>query len=284
MSAKKKYRILWNRVIIAAIVLIAVIIGICMLIGTLIGAIKNAFKDDDGSSATKANASVVQSSDTDESSDEDPDDSPHITVIIDAGHGGDDVGALDSTETRYEKNDTLRIALLVAHYLEQHEDVKVIMTRSEDVFVSLDDRCSIANNAKADLFVSLHRNLYDGGEAQGVEVWVNNQKPEIDTVLAQNILNGLSSVGISRNRGVGYGYIGNPYVNYQVNRETDMPSCLVELGFMQDDDDNRLFDEHCDEYAKAIADAIYLTAQEAGMIEGIPATIGLDSSSVAPQE
>lgn len=280
MSKKKKYRILWNRVIIAAIVLIALIVGICMLISSLVGAIKNAFKGGggDSSSAIEANASVVQSSDVGSISDESSEAStPQIKIVIDPGHGGSDAGATDPTETRYEKDDDLRIALLVQKYLEQHEDVKVIMTRSDDTFVSLDDRCEIANGANADLFVALHRNLYDG-EAQGVEIWVNNHRPVIDTALAQNILDGLKGVGISNDRGVNYGYIGNPNVNYQVNRETNMPSCLVELGFMQDADDNNLFDQNCDAYAKAIADAIYKTAEQAGMIDGIEATISEESS------
>lgn len=283
MAKKKKYRILWNRVIIAAIVLIAVIVGIVMLISAIVGAIVNAIKGgDDSSSAKPANASVVQSSDA-ASLPDDESSQPGkamLTVVIDPGHGGDDVGAPDPTETRYEKDDCLRISLLVANYLRQYEDVNVIMTRTDDSFVSLNNRCDIANNAKADLFVALHRNLYDG-EAQGVEIWVNNKRPVIDTALAQNILDGLKAVGISNDRGVNYGYIGQPYSNYQVNRETDMPSCLVELGFMQDAEDNRLFDEHLDEYAKAIADAIYKTAQQAGMIEGIEATISEEPSEPA---
>lgn len=281
MSGKKRYRILWNRVIIAAIVLIAVIVGICMLISALVGAIKNAFKgDDDSSSALEANASAVQSSDVSNLPDSSSEaETRLITIVIDAGHGGSDAGATDPTETRFEKDDALRISLLIQRYLEQHDDVKVIMTRSDDTFVSLDRRCEIANEANADLFVALHRNLYDG-EAQGVEIWVNNHRPVIDTALAQNILEGLKGVGISNDRGVNYGYIGNPNVNYQVNRETNMPSCLVELGFMQDSDDNSLFDENCDAYAKAIADAIYKTAEQAGMVEGVEATISEESSEV----
>lgn len=280
MSKKKRYRILWNRVIIAAIVLIALIVGICMLISALVGAIKNAFKGGggDSSSAIEANASVVQSSDIDSLSDSSSEVSaPKIKIVIDPGHGGSDAGATDPTKTRYEKDDALRICQLVQQYLEKHENVTVIMTRTEDVFVSLDRRCEIANDADADLFVAIHRNLYDG-KAQGVEIWVNNHRPVIDTALAQNILNGLKEVGISNDRGVNYGYIGNPNVNYQVNRETNMPSCLVELGFMQDADDNRLFDEHLDAYAKAIADAIYQTAEQAGMVEGLEATISEESS------
>ena len=79
------------------------------------------------------------------------------------------------------------------------------------------------------MYVSLHRNSYDG-DISGVEVWVNNSEPEYDTKLAQNILDDLEKVGISENRGVQYGYVGNSGVNYYINADTVMPSCLVELG------------------------------------------------------
>lgn len=269
----KKYKILWNRVIIAAVVLLVVVAAVIWLIASAVSAI---FHSDD-SSAVSADASAVQQSSSlpgGESSD-DPSESEtaqKIKVVLDAGHGGNDVGSVDATETRQEKDDTLKITLAVKKYLEQNELIEVILTRSDDVYVSLDDRCSVANSSQADLFVSLHRNKYDG-TARGVEIWVNNKKPVVDSALAQNILDGLKTVGISEDRGVQYGYIGNPNVNYQVNRATDMPSCLVELGFIQDDEDNRLFDEHCDDYAKAIADAVYKTACEAGMVEGIERTL-----------
>ena len=272
---KKKYKILWDRVIVAAIVLIVVIVIICVLISALVGAVKNAFKKDDDSSAVKANASA-QSSIADSSPESNKEDEHMFTVVIDAGHGGEDIGATDFSETRYEKDDCLRIALLVEKYLKE-KDIGVIMTRSEDVYVTLDERCRVANDADAALFVSLHRNLYEG-EAQGVEVWVNNSRPVVDTALAQNILDGMKSVGISEDRGVNYGYRGNELVNYQVNRETDMPSCLVEMGFMQDAQDNELFDTNIDAYAKVIAEAIYKTACDAGMVEGIDRTLPEDSS------
>lgn len=265
---KKKYKILWDRVIVALVALIAVIVGIVMLISALVGAIKGALKKDDSSSAVKAQAPVVSSQQEVPESVVQPDDGTLFTVVIDAGHGGEDVGSTDFDGVRYEKEDCLRVAKLVEKHLKDM-NVKVIMTRSEDVYVTLDDRCKIANESNAVVFVSLHRNYFDE-EAQGVEVWVHNEKPETDTALAQNILDGLKGVGITQDRGVNFGYRGNEYVNYQVNRETNMPSCLVELGFMQDEQDNKLFDDNCDAYAKAIADAIYKTVKERELVKNLP--------------
>lgn len=269
-TTKKKYKILWHRVIIALILLVAVLAFVIWGIVSIISAIAGAFSGDDSSSAVDADASVESSSAPTVTSSL-PDSSSRVNtqklkVVIDAGHGGKDAGAINpNDETHYEKDDVLKIALEVERLLLQ-EGVEVIMTRDEDVFVTLDDRCIIANEAKADLFVSIHRNLYDG-EAQGVEIWVNNKHIDADTLLGQNIMDALDAAGISRNRGVNFGFIGNPHVNYQVNRETDMPSCLIELGFMQDETDNQLVRDNGDKYAKAIADGIMKTANELGLIK-----------------
>ncbi len=277
---KKKYKILWGRVIVAIIILIAVIVGIVMLLKAIIGGIIGLFTDDDSSNAKETGASVSstlipESSFQNSDSSSETDRTAKVKVVIDAGHGGGDAGALDPTETRYEKDDDLKVALLVEQYLTEM-GAEVVMTRDTDVFVTLDERCIIANESQADLFVSIHRNLYDG-EARGVEIWVTNKKYEIDTALGQNIMDELEAVGISKNRGVNFGFIGNPYVNYQVNRETDMPSCLIELGFMQDAEDNRLFDENYDAYAKAIAEGIMKTATDFSL----PNESGTQNNTVA---
>lgn len=80
------------------------------------------------------------------------------TVCIDAGHGGKDPGCIGITGTK-EKEVTLAIALKLGKYIEQKTpDVKVIHTRTTDVFVELDERAAIANKHKADLFISIHCN------------------------------------------------------------------------------------------------------------------------------
>ena len=171
-------------------------------------------------------------------------------VVIDPGHGGSDVGA--EYGGRYEKDDNLALALLVEDELKE-QGIDVVLTRDDDLFVSLGKRCVIANRKKAQLFVSLHRNSAKG--AKGVEIWVSSDSPEADKALAESILNGLDEAGISKNRGVKSGYAqGNG--DYYVNSHTDMPSCLVELGFINNDEDNLLYDGNLEVYAEAIAAAI----------------------------
>lgn len=86
-----------------------------------------------------------------------------FTVVIDAGHGGNDCGAKGLIS--YEKNLTLRYALAVGSAIEkQFNDVRVVYTRRTDVFIPLHERADIANRNKADLFVSVHINALAGGK------------------------------------------------------------------------------------------------------------------------
>ena len=172
-------------------------------------------------------------------------------VIIDPGHGGDDVGA--EYNGRYEKNDNLEIALLVAEKL-KYMGIDAVLTRKDDKFITLEKRCEIANRKQAQVFVSLHRNSAEG--AEGVEIWISSEATEEDSALAENILSSLDDVGISENRGVKAGYARGDGKNYYVNSHTEMPSCLVELGFINSEKDNNLFDEKIVDYAQAIADGI----------------------------
>ena len=96
------------------------------------------------------------------------------TVVIDAGHGGHDPGASGKVEK--EKNIALAIALTVGQYIEENmPDVKVIYTRKEDVFVDLWKRAEIANNAEADLFISIHVNAHTSISAYGTLTLVLGQ-------------------------------------------------------------------------------------------------------------
>ena len=179
-----------------------------------------------------------------------------VQVVIDPGHGGKDVGAVYGE--RYEKDDNLAIALLVNEKLRE-KGIESAMTRNRDKQISLENRCKIANFKKAELFVSLHRNSADG--ARGVEIWIESESPRTDKNLAENILDALDKAGISQNRGVKSGYARGDG-DYYVNSHTDMPSCLVELGFINSETDNELFDNNIDEYAQAIADAIAKSLSE----------------------
>ncbi|MGN0595359.1 MAG: N-acetylmuramoyl-L-alanine amidase [Hominimerdicola sp.] len=262
----KRKKIYWNRIIIALIILIALIAGIVQLIGAIVDKIRGNGEESVALSA-KATSSQTESSKADESTAKlvtENTEANQFVVCIDAGHGDYDGGTTNQDETRIEKNDNLDIALEVQKNLEA-QGVTVIMTRDDDSFLELEERCELANEQCADLFVSLHRNSYDG-DIYGIEVWVSNDEPEPDTILAENILAALEEVGISDNRGVEYGYIGNSSINYLVNAQTVMPSCLVEMGFITSPTDNALFDLHLEAYGEAIAEGIIKTAKDLEII------------------
>lgn len=193
-----------------------------------------------------------------------------FVVVIDAGHGGFDSGSTAEGVTRLEKDDNLSLALATQQALVKYPGVEVLMTRSTDDFISLQGRCDVANNAGADLFISLHRNC--ATEGNGVEIWINREDDAVDKALAEYILELLDEVGISRNRGIKFGFRGvegesadNQGDSYYVNANTTMPSCLIELGFLTNDEDNTNFDTHLNDYADAIARGIV----ELGMDEGM---------------
>ncbi len=180
------------------------------------------------------------------------------TVCIDPGHGGTSSGA--TLGNRLEKDDTLRLSLLVRDILEER-GYTVVMTRDNDSDVSLEDRCKIANKARASLFVSIHRNSSTSPDATGMEMWVHSSNPTDDTLLAQNILDCLDALNIT-NRGIHSGYRDGADMNYYINRHTKMPSVLAEIDFISNKNDNKKYDENIDKYAKAIADGIELTLKE----------------------
>ena len=93
-----------------------------------------------------------------------PSDLKLSTVVIDPGHGGHDAGCISKDRKTYEKNLTLDISRRLAQKIrESYPDVKVIMTRNEDKYVTLSGRADIANNAGADLFISIHINAQEKG-------------------------------------------------------------------------------------------------------------------------
>lgn len=94
-----------------------------------------------------------------------------FVVVIDAGHGGHDPGAVGRISK--EKNINLTVALKLGNMIKKEcDDVRVVYTRSKDVFIPLDRRAQIANDAKADLFISIHTNaLANNRTAQGASTW-----------------------------------------------------------------------------------------------------------------
>ncbi len=95
-----------------------------------------------------------------------------FTIVIDAGHGGKDPGALSSNRKLKEKNINLDVALSLGKMISSaYPEVKIVYTRKSDKFVTLGDRAKIANNAKADLFVSIHTNAAKSTKLNGCETF-----------------------------------------------------------------------------------------------------------------
>ena len=176
------------------------------------------------------------------------------TVCLDAGHGADDAGAISADGVRIEKNDNLRLTLKVRDLLEER-GVKVVLTREDDSDITLKERCKLANKKRCDLFVSLHRNSAVSGS--GFEAWIAKEPKGNEEELAKKLVKALFDISELPDRGVKRGYRNSSGNNYYVNSNTNMPSILLEVGFVTNEADNKSFDENLGKNAEAIADIIY---------------------------
>lgn len=175
-------------------------------------------------------------------------------ICIDPGHGGE-VSETAPDLQEEEKEDVLKLSLLVRDKLKS-KNIKVIMTREDDTSIELSDRAIFANENNADYFVSLHRNISDvGSDINGAETWKALNKGYKNDILAESIHNELLEFGFN-DRKVREGSQTNIRVDYIVNRETTMPSVILELGFMTNENDNDLFRNNTDELADAITRGI----------------------------
>lgn len=151
-----------------------------------------------------------------------------MKVCIDPGHGGKDPGAVGSVLK--EKGVTLQVSFLLKKALEP--DFAVVMTRSDDIYVSLGERCRFANREKADLFVSLHCNSANVHTANGIETF-HHPTSRRGIGLAKLIQAELVSATGLKDRGA-------KYATFQVLRDTAMPAVLIELGFINNPVEEKL--------------------------------------------
>ncbi|MCL2599257.1 MAG: N-acetylmuramoyl-L-alanine amidase [Firmicutes bacterium] len=173
-----------------------------------------------------------------------------MLIVLDAGHGGYDAGAVNGN--RQEKDDNLRMTLAIGRTL-QSCGVNVLYTRDTDVFIPLMDRSRISNNAGADYFVSIHRNSSTSPQANGFEVHTYTTPTAESMRLAQNILQAAVTAGVQSNRGI-------KQSNLSVLRNTTAPAVLVEANFISNAMDNQLFDNYFEQMVQNIADGILKTA------------------------
>ena len=172
-----------------------------------------------------------------------------VSVMLDAGHGGVNPGAV--YEGRQEKDDALALVLAIGPIL-QNNGIDVLYTRTTDVYQTPLQKAELANEADVDYFVSIHRNSFpEDNVVSGVESLVYD-KSGIKYEMAKNINAQLETVGF-----VNLGVQARP--NLIVLRRTEMPAVLVEAGFINSDTDNMLFDANFQAIAQAIADGIIET-------------------------
>lgn len=178
-------------------------------------------------------------------------------MMLDSGHGGSDPGAV--YRGRREKDDTLRLTLAVGEIL-QENGIEVLYTRTTDVYLSPYERAVEANQAGVDFFLSVHRNSYPtDNEVMGVESLIYDLSG-LKYQMAQEINEQLETVGF-----VDLGVKARP--NLVVLKRTKMPAVLVEVGFINSDTDNQLFDDNFQDIAQAIADGILDTLESNGLIQ-----------------
>ena len=177
------------------------------------------------------------------------------TIVIDAGHGGLNLGAIGRMPYCEEKRFTLLTARYIRKYLNQL-GYRVVMTRSTDDFIPLPRRVEIANKAHADLFVSIHFNASRTPTAHGVEVFFcdvleNHSKTASSRRLASAVLSRIVRRTQAHSRGI-------KKADFVVLRETDMPAILVEGGFISSPQERAL-----------LKDPNYLEKISRGIVEGI---------------
>ena len=178
------------------------------------------------------------------------------TIVLDAGHGGTDLGARRPGPYCEEKRITLQTARAVRRYLTQM-GYNVIMTRENDLALPLARRVEIANQKPATLFVSVHFNACRTPSAHGVEVYFYDSSAERSRTsaskqLADSVLRRVIRNTSAVSRGVKAG-------NLYVLRETDMPAILVEGGFISNPEERALLkkSDYLDKIGRGIADGVH---------------------------
>jgi N-acetylmuramoyl-L-alanine amidase len=170
-------------------------------------------------------------------------------IVIDAGHGGEDLGTQSSTKPLYnEKHLNLATAKMLDGFLRQM-GYATVLTRSNDTFITLEKRADIANKLKCDLFIIVHYNSAPAKKAEGIEVFFYRDDKDKERAMhsknaAQLVLNKIIENTEAKSRGVKHG-------DLSVIRNTKMPAILVEGGFLTNEEEmQRLKDPR---YLKRIA-------------------------------
>jgi N-acetylmuramoyl-L-alanine amidase len=152
-----------------------------------------------------------------------------ITVVIDAGHGGLDLGA--TMNGLSEKEIVSSIAQKIKT-LNSNSNIEILLTRTEDQTMSFQERVDFVNGVKPDLVISLHANTSKNKESNGLEVFVSDKSTEYiaSNELAQRFSNTISNKTQLKVRPVNIG----PFF---ILRKSEVPAILIELGFLSNEKD-----------------------------------------------
>lgn len=173
-------------------------------------------------------------------------------VVIDAGHGGTDPGAI-STTGKKEKDFTLAVVQKVAALLKNEPDIDFVLTRSGDTYPTLSDRSNLANKLKADVFVSVHGNS-GAASASGVETYYTRSDSATFAKIMHKYL--VAATGLTDRK--------VKTSSLHVTRETTMPAVLLECGFLSNKGDE----------AKMYSSAFQQRVAE-GIVAGIKEYLGI---------
>jgi len=167
-------------------------------------------------------------------------------VVIDAGHGGKDPGGISLSKYN-EKDFTLSTVLKIKKLLEMEPMIKVVLTRSDDSYPTLQERAKVANDLKADLFVSIHANSIPAGSKSspsGTETYYTRQESlEFAKTVHKYLIpaTGLSDRGVRQS-------------SLYVTRETKMPAILLECGYLSSANDEALL--YSEDFQQRVAEAV----------------------------
>ena len=156
-----------------------------------------------------------------------------LKIVVDAGHGGSNTGAVGGTTGILEKDYTLKIARLLERELKK-KGAEVIMLRSHDTDIIMVDRALIARSISPDLLISIHLNSSSNKSAKGTSTYYRHIgfRP-----LSQYILEQMLQLRLHN-----FGNIGS--FNFTLNGPTDYPNCLVEVAFLSNaEDEQRILNE-----------------------------------------
>lgn len=174
-------------------------------------------------------------------------------VVIDAGHGGEDEGC--SRDGVLEKEINLTLALALRDKLEER-GFEVLLTREDDISLSLEERVEIANTSKGDFLISIHQNAWEESDVKGIETWYNGQTAvgEESERLARLVQQRVILYTEANDRGI----MENE--DLVVVREAAMPACLVETGFLSNVAERELLltENYQEQIVKGLADAVQL--------------------------